>query len=278
MSDSPKAETAAKRPHPTSSKVGRARLPYRATERAPACAERCAAVSMQARRLEEAVAVAGGDDDVEGVAFAVEGQTARRRPPRRAPRCCGTGRRGRSPRDRRRARMRSPVRRPARSRRSVARRDPSPPPCPRARWRRGRARDAAAVSTRPRVRRSSRIGFRRSIGTIMLRCPAEPRWRGALQLQRADAEKIAGGPDQRRAAPEGMGRGREDRLVEDVFPIAREFLLGHDARRDRALATAEACRDHLIADADAARVCRAARAGSSIWARACTSPKPVAWS
>src|SRR5262249_35852887 len=59
-----------------------------------------------------------------------------------------------------------------------------------------------------------------------------------LDLQRADAEQLARPPDHRRAAPEWMRRRREERLVEDVFPIAGEFLLGGNARHDRMLAPA----------------------------------------
>src|SRR5256885_1238300 len=68
----------------------------------------------------------------------------------------------------------------------------------------------------------------------------------ALELQRADAEEIAGRAEQRGAAPVRMrGRG-EDRLVEHVFPVAGEFLLADDARRDRALAPARAADDDLL--------------------------------
>ena len=58
------------------------------------------------------------------------------------------------------------------------------------------------------------------------------------------------GTDQRGAAPVRMRRRGEDRLVEHVFPIAGEFLLADDARRDRALASARA-RDHdLLVERD----------------------------
>ena len=71
---------------------------------------------------------------------------------------------------------------------------------------------------------------------------------GVLQLQRADAEQIAGGSDQRGTAPIRMRRRGKDRFVEDVFPIAGEFLFGDDAGRDRALPPAEAADHHALAD------------------------------
>ena len=75
-----------------------------------------------------------------------------------------------------------------------------------------------------------------------------------LQLQRADADEIAGRPDQRRAAPVRMRRRGEDRLVEHVFPVAGEFLLGDDARGDRALPPAGAADHDALADRRGARL------------------------
>ena len=69
-----------------------------------------------------------------------------------------------------------------------------------------------------------------------------------LQLQRTDAEEIAGRADQRRAAPVGMRRRGEDRFVEHVFPITGEFLLGDDACGDRVLPPAGAAKDDALAD------------------------------
>src|SRR5215831_11804572 len=74
----------------------------------------------------------------------------------------------------------------------------------------------------------------------------------AFELERANAEQIAGRTDQRRAAPVGMRRRREDRLVEDVFPVAGELVAIGDARRHRALATAGAADHHMLADRDGA--------------------------
>src|SRR6516225_10128537 len=59
-----------------------------------------------------------------------------------------------------------------------------------------------------------------------------------FQLQRTDPQEIAVRPDHGGAAPVGVGRGGEDRLVEHIFPIAGEFLPGRDARRDRMMASA----------------------------------------
>ena len=71
---------------------------------------------------------------------------------------------------------------------------------------------------------------------------------GVLELQRADADQIAGRSDQRGAAPVRMrGRG-EDRLVEHVFPVAGEFLLGDDAGRDRVMPAAGAADHDALAD------------------------------
>src|ERR1700692_2134027 len=69
-----------------------------------------------------------------------------------------------------------------------------------------------------------------------------------LQLQRANADEIALWVDQRRAAPIRMRRRGEDRLVEHVFPIAGEFLLGDDTGGDRALPAAGAGDHDALAD------------------------------
>ena len=69
-----------------------------------------------------------------------------------------------------------------------------------------------------------------------------------LELQRADAEEIAGRTDQSGAAPIRMGRRREDRFLQHIFPIAGKFLFGDDARRYRALPPAEAADDNPFPD------------------------------
>jgi putative membrane protein len=69
-----------------------------------------------------------------------------------------------------------------------------------------------------------------------------------LDLQRADPQQVAAGSDQRRAAPIGMRRRGEDRLVQHVFPVAGEFLLGDDARGHRGFAPAGPADHHVLAD------------------------------
>ena len=54
-----------------------------------------------------------------------------------------------------------------------------------------------------------------------------------LKNERAYAEQLAVGTDQRPAAPERVGRGNEDRIVQHVFPIARELLATDDPGLDR---------------------------------------------
>src|SRR4029453_6777812 len=65
-----------------------------------------------------------------------------------------------------------------------------------------------------------------------------PAFTHLLHLQRSDAEKFARASDHRGPAPKRVRRRSEDRFVEDVFPIAGEFLLGGDARHHRMLAPA----------------------------------------
>src|SRR5579875_2137422 len=59
-----------------------------------------------------------------------------------------------------------------------------------------------------------------------------------LNEKRADPEELAVHADQCRTAPTGMGRRREDRLVQQVFPISREFPLRDDLSLDRMPAAA----------------------------------------
>ena len=54
--------------------------------------------------------------------------------------------------------------------------------------------------------------------------------------------------DQPGAAPVRMRRIGEDRLIEQIFPIAGEFLLRHDLARDRARAAAGAADHDAVAD------------------------------
>ena len=67
-------------------------------------------------------------------------------------------------------------------------------------------------------------------------------------------DEIALGADDRSAAPIGMRRRGEDRLVQHILPIAGEFLARRDMRRDRVVTPASA-RDHdLLADRRPARL------------------------
>ena len=70
----------------------------------------------------------------------------------------------------------------------------------------------------------------------------------AFELQRADADQLARGRDQRGAAPIGMRGVGEDRLFQQVFPIAGEFLPGGDLARHRARAPAGAADHDVVAD------------------------------
>src|SRR5260370_1124115 len=69
-----------------------------------------------------------------------------------------------------------------------------------------------------------------------------------LKLERADAEQLPRCSDHCGAAPIRVGRRRKDRLVQHVLPIAGKFLLGDDARRDRALASPHPGHDDAIVD------------------------------
>src|SRR6185437_202386 len=59
-----------------------------------------------------------------------------------------------------------------------------------------------------------------------------------LDIERADAEQLAVAADEPGAAPEGMRRRGEDRGVQQVFPVAREFLRADDAGAHRLAASA----------------------------------------
>jgi hypothetical protein len=70
----------------------------------------------------------------------------------------------------------------------------------------------------------------------------------AFELQRTDPDQFAAVGDQSGAAPIGMPGMGEDRLIQQVFPIAGEFLLGRDLACDRARASAGAADHHAVAD------------------------------
>ena len=79
----------------------------------------------------------------------------------------------------------------------------------------------------------------------------------AFELQGADPDQLALRRNQRGATPVGMRRRGEDRLVEHVFPIAREFLLGGDAAGERTGAAAGAADHHALALAARRTIARA---------------------
>ena len=97
-------------------------------------------------------------------------------------------------------------------------------------------------------------------------------------MQRADADQAAVAADQRGAAPERMRRRGKDRAVEQVFPIAGEFLAGDDRRGDRVPPAA------LGGETPPGRRRRPAlrapisSGGTLSRPSACTRPKPVSWS
>src|SRR6185295_17527955 len=74
-----------------------------------------------------------------------------------------------------------------------------------------------------------------------------------LDQQRADGEELAVGADERGAAPLRMRRGRIDRLVEHVLPVAGELALSEHRGAQRARPTAVARDHHVLADAAGAR-------------------------
>ena len=87
--------------------------------------------------------------------------------------------------------------------------------------------------------------------------------------------QLAVRPDQPGAAPERMrGRG-EDRLVEMIFPIAGEFLLGDDARAHRLLAAAPPPAMTTGSPTEAVRALPSGSAGRSSGPSACTSANPL---
>src|SRR3954468_19776046 len=70
----------------------------------------------------------------------------------------------------------------------------------------------------------------------------------ALELQRADADQFAAARNQSRAAPVRMRGIGEDRLVQQIFPIAGELLPGDDLACNRAGAPARSAQHDLVAD------------------------------
>src|SRR5207244_4288106 len=75
-----------------------------------------------------------------------------------------------------------------------------------------------------------------------------------LDMQRCDAHQRAVAADQRAAAPEGVRRRGEDRALQEVLPIAGEFLARDDQRLDGVAPAAAGGDDRRILDAQAAGV------------------------
>src|SRR5215469_12789728 len=77
----------------------------------------------------------------------------------------------------------------------------------------------------------------------------------SLKLQRADADQFSCTRNQSGAAPVGVGRIGENRLVQHVFPVAGKLLSGRDATGERTLAATGATDNHAFTD-----LCRLRRA------------------
>jgi hypothetical protein len=80
---------------------------------------------------------------------------------------------------------------------------------------------------------------------------------GLLHEQRPDADELAVAVEQCRAAPLRMRGRREERLVEHVLPVAREFASRNEPRLERMRAAAMA--DHVDLAADRGRRAATAR-------------------
>src|SRR5664279_2843456 len=70
----------------------------------------------------------------------------------------------------------------------------------------------------------------------------------ALELQGTNADQFAAARNQAGAAPVRMRGIGEDRLIQQIFPIPGELLLGDDLACDRAGASAGAAHHDLVAD------------------------------
>src|SRR5579872_5317099 len=97
--------------------------------------------------------------------------------------------------------------------------------------------------------------------------------RHLLDEQRADAEQFAVASNQASAAPKRMRRSGENRLIEQIFPIAGELLFADNMRLDR-LSPAAACDDD--GSPGFTSLTRPnSRAGRSRLPNAWTRPKPL---
>ena len=99
---------------------------------------------------------------------------------------------------------------------------------------------------------------------------------GAFDVQRADSDEPAVSGEKPGAAPERMRGGGENRLVEEILPIAGEFVLGDDPRFDELAAPARSDHDG-IADLRVLGTAERDRRQSSR-SSACASPRPDSWS
>ena len=137
----------------------------------------------------------------------------------------------------------------------------------------------AGPARRPVWTRSARIGFSTSIGTNMLP--------GSAASPAADASRTISEPtptslpsrlDQRRAAPVQRRRRREDRLVEQVFPVAGERPLRHDVRERHVVGAGVIDDHHRIALGELRRIAERQRRRRRAARRRARGPSPVAWS
>ena len=131
----------------------------------------------------------------------------------------------------------------------------------------------AGLLTRPNLRKSSSTGFNRSIGTIMLTCSALPsRSRSSCsEPMPISSPRFEISPVPPQFGMRGMG---EDRFIQQIFPIAGEFLLGGDLARDRSRAPAGAADHDAVADLARPPTSRAAADRGRGRPSACTRPKP----
>ena len=84
------------------------------------------------------------------------------------------------------------------------------------------------LSTAPRVSRSSRMGGKQVDRHDHVDIRATSPSRVICSRSEPTPSSLPSGVDQRRATPGGMRRSDEDGFVEQVFPVAGEFLLGDD--------------------------------------------------
>ena len=118
--------------------------------------------------------------------------------------------------------------------------------CPAWAWCTCRATVVGCAPARPSFFMSSRIGSSRSMGTNMLASMVSAA-HGLLHQERANSEQTSVLPDERRAAPLRMRWRCEQRVFQQVLPVARELAPGDDFRIERVLDTAVSDDDHAVA-------------------------------